>query len=164
MNDYAPQQTNALLELNPYERAIQEYFAAPAKEKKTACEKLISVLGSHPRLVEEGKKLVEKQDPRIKQQDLPYLSPYLPAQPDRSRVIRDYLRQHNITNAVHRRVLLQRAEETGEIRERMNREYIERLQYKCSLLLAVAMRFLDIDTTKGGGEYDQDFDGVSFRG
>lgn len=166
MGDYTSYQANqTLIELNPYERAIQEYFAAPQKEKKTSCEKLISILGSHPKLLDTGKKMIDAKDPRMKDAYLSYLNSVLPAQSDRDAVVREYLRQHKTRNRIQRQVTLQRAEEIGEIKDIMKREYLERLQHKVSLLLLVAMNGLvDVDSSGKGDEFDQDFDGVTFRG
>jgi hypothetical protein len=167
MGDFTSYQANqTLIELNPYERAIQEYFAAPQKEKKTSCEKLISVLGSHPKLIDTGKKMIASNDPRMKEKYLSSLNSVLPAQSDRDAVVREYLRQHKTRNRIQRQVTLQRAEEIGEIKDIMKREYLEQLQYKVSLLLLVAMNGLvDVNADAGGGDdYDQEFDGVTFRG
>jgi len=166
MGDHTSYQaTQTLIELNPYERAIQEYFAAPQKEKKTSCEKLISIIGSHPKLVQTGTEMLKAKDVRMDESYIAFLNPVLPAQPDRDRIVRDYLKQHKARNKIQRQVLLQRAEEIGELKDIMKREYLERLQHKVSLLLLVAMNGLvDVDSAGKGDEFDQDFDGVTFRG
>jgi hypothetical protein len=166
MSDFTTYQANqSLIELDPYSRSIQEYFLAPQKEKKNACEKLIATLGSHPGLLAVGKKMIEKGDPRIKIGFLEYLNPVLPSQPDRDYIVRGYLRQHKPRNKIQRQVILQRAEEIGEIKDIMRREYLERLQYKVSLLLLVTMNgLIEVDSGSRGDDFDQDFDGVTFRG
>lgn len=149
-----------LLELNPYERATFEIFSAETKKRISSLENYILEVGAHPKLREE----VDKRND-LTAEEKKYINPFLPARPHREDVIRQYVRMHKPRNRTQRKTLLSRAEQEGTIERIMNQEYKERLLYKVSLIKKVANTFLvDVDSSGKGNDYDQEFDGVSFRG
>jgi hypothetical protein len=149
-----------LLELNPYERATFELFSAETKKRISSLENYIQTVGSHPKISEEAK----KRD-NLTEEEKKYINSFLPARPHREDVIRQYVRMHKPRNRTQRKTLLSRAEQDGTIERIMNQEYKDRLLYKVSLIMKVANPVLvDVDALGKGDEFDQDFDGVTFRG